>query len=497
MGTACLTLGLACTIVLAPPALGAAKYKQIVFVHDWTGTGEEVKVTAGGDTWTYTFTEAGTGLECAAAFAAAAPAPFSVDIANNNPRGVRICHPTDRPSIEKKNLKNYRCYSFSYFNDPTPAFASTNLIEVRGKALGGGFVTLSVEDLFVIVPTLPGQTPQEIVDALVQELDAITPDDDPEYSFGTEFTVDFFGGGPLDSADLGIWSLGGRDLDTTFFESADPGILMFQDEIQEDGCNWFDDFDVYEPGMGLHGQGGWKGWDDDPAFDAPVTDALSRSKPNSLEIVADADLVRDQCTLPDGAWSFEAWQYIPTDFSSNGGDDFAGTYFMLLNTYNSGGPYHWSVQLQFDSNDGMLKAFHGDGTDRIDVPYDTDRWVKIQTIIDIEDDWTQIYYDDELVTEYTWTGGVLGDGGGALDVAVVDLFANGSTSVYYDDLILEPLPTPPCYWDLNGDGNVGIGDLLALFALWGTSGHGGDFNHDGTVGIGDMLLMFANWGPCP
>ena len=54
-----------------------------------------------------------------------------------------------------------------------------------------------------------------------------------------------------------------------------------------------------------------------------------------------------------------------------------------------------------------------------------------------------------------------------------------------------------CPWDLDGDGTVGIGDLLTLFAIWGTAGPQGDFNGDGIVGVADLLLMFANWGPCP
>ena len=54
-----------------------------------------------------------------------------------------------------------------------------------------------------------------------------------------------------------------------------------------------------------------------------------------------------------------------------------------------------------------------------------------------------------------------------------------------------------CPWDLTGDGGVGIGDLLALFGIWGTAGPEGDFNGDGVVGVGDLLAMFANWGPCP
>ena len=52
--------------------------------------------------------------------------------------------------------------------------------------------------------------------------------------------------------------------------------------------------------------------------------------------------------------------------------------------------------------------------------------------------------------------------------------------------------------DLNGDGVVGIGDLLALLAAWGPCADcdscPADLNGDCTVGVADLLLLFANWG---
>ena len=53
----------------------------------------------------------------------------------------------------------------------------------------------------------------------------------------------------------------------------------------------------------------------------------------------------------------------------------------------------------------------------------------------------------------------------------------------------------PCPWDLDMSGSVGTGDLLALFAQWGTDGSA-DFDESGAVGTGDLLILFANWGPC-
>ena len=55
-----------------------------------------------------------------------------------------------------------------------------------------------------------------------------------------------------------------------------------------------------------------------------------------------------------------------------------------------------------------------------------------------------------------------------------------------------------CPADLDGSGDVGILDLLALLAAWGSNPGGPpDFDGDGTVGILDLLTLLANWGPCP
>jgi hypothetical protein len=53
--------------------------------------------------------------------------------------------------------------------------------------------------------------------------------------------------------------------------------------------------------------------------------------------------------------------------------------------------------------------------------------------------------------------------------------------------------------DLNGDGVVGIGDLLILLANWGPCPDPpdpcvGDLDGDGNVGITDLLMLLANWG---
>ncbi len=318
------------------------------------------------------------------------------------------------------------------------------------------------------------------------------------------------------------------------------------------GCGQEDTFDVYADGSQLHGQGGWKGWDDNPAFSAPVTAAQVHSGTQSVDISGAADLVHEYCESAGGWWSHSAWQYIPEGYVSPPAAPLTGSGYILLNTYNDGGPYHWSVQVRFDSTDGMLKAMHGAGIDEIAMPYQGDRWVRLQAIIDLDEDWTRVYYDDNLVAEYPWTGGILGGGGGALDVAAADLFGNASSSIYYDDIRLEPIigcgetlegdadedglplvdefrigtdscnadtdndglldgadncpldPEPdgcvkptPCPADLDGDWVVGITDFLAVLAAWGTSPGGPPDFDGGGVGITDFLFLLEHWGPCP
>ena len=56
----------------------------------------------------------------------------------------------------------------------------------------------------------------------------------------------------------------------------------------------------------------------------------------------------------------------------------------------------------------------------------------------------------------------------------------------------------PCPYDLDGDGNVGITDLLLLLGDFRScNGSPADFDGDGCVTVADLLILLANWGPCP
>ncbi len=212
--------------------------------------------------------------------------------------------------------------------------------------------------------------------------------------------------------------------------------------VPESTVGWFEDFDAYPLGSGMHGQGGWKGWDDNPVGDAVVSNAQAHGAPQSVDIAGPSDLVHEFCGYTSDDWTHTAWMYVPGDFQSGGAQD-RGSYFVLLNTYNDGGPYNWSVQLRADSDTG---TFIRDGVNPTSLPLITDRWVKVEVDISLSANLYRVYYGGtELGIAESWTAGVFGGGGGVLEIAAVDLFANGSTSVYWDDLSVRPLiPREAC-----------------------------------------------------
>ena len=83
-------------------------------------------------------------------------------------------------------------------------------------------------------------------------------------------------------------------------------------ELFGTGVIWADDFESYAVGSSMHGQGGWKGWDNNPTWTAYVSDDESHSSTKSVDIKADADLVHEFEGLTSGVYIFIAWIYIPS-----------------------------------------------------------------------------------------------------------------------------------------------------------------------------------------
>ena len=53
-----------------------------------------------------------------------------------------------------------------------------------------------------------------------------------------------------------------------------------------------------------------------------------------------------------------------------------------------------------------------------------------------------------------------------------------------------------CPADFDGDGSIGVSDILILIAGWGGNDPTHDLDGDGTVGVSDLLILIGAWGPC-
>ncbi len=226
---------------------------------------------------------------------------------------------------------------------------------------------------------------------------------------------------------------------------------------------WSDNFDTYANDQFLDGgadDGGWNGWGYAPAAGAYVRDDYSFSSPYSVEIVGATDLVHEYSGYTEGVWIYKAMQYIPEDFTGI-------SYFILLSGYDGGGSGTvWVVQVHFDASlNEVGSEFNGET-----APLVKGTWVEIKCVIDLTTDWLQIWYNGALLAEHAYTDTVQGTGGGALNIAAVDLFANTGSPVYYDDISLTS-PSPDLQCDAGGpySGEVNQNIQFTGFATGGTA----------------------------
>jgi len=185
---------------------------------------------------------------------------------------------------------------------------------------------------------------------------------------------------------------------------------------------FMDDFEAYAPGSALHGQGGWKGWGNDPGAGAPASNVQASSGSISAEIAGGADLVHE-FNLAGGIMELSAMQYIPTGATGT-------SFFILLNTYDDAGASNdWSLQTEFNLDTGAIAYWHG-GSGQILY----DQWVKLKYIIDLDNNTVDKYYNGGLITTDQWDDNVNGT------LQCIDLFANGASAVYYDDITVTIIP---------------------------------------------------------
>ena len=195
------------------------------------------------------------------------------------------------------------------------------------------------------------------------------------------------------------------------------------------GTDFVENWDSYVVGTNVHGQGGWKGWFNDPAAGAFVDDAFSVSPSNSINIEGPSDLIHEFSGYTAGFFTVRAKMYIPGDFAGE-------SYFIFENVYSDVDPnvISWSTQVVFRSATGLVENFDGSANPG-SMSYVTDEWADIQMDIDLDADTQTFYYNGVVLYTGSWTDQFPDQAvPGILNIGSIDLFANGATPVYYDDV---------------------------------------------------------------
>ena len=211
----------------------------------------------------------------------------------------------------------------------------------------------------------------------------------------------------------------GQDVDITQLPAGDTDVKVAELTIYARPAGtaplYFEDFESYAIGTNLHGSNGWEGWGGNGSAAAPVSGAHAFSGARSVEINGDADLVQP-LSITGGTVTVSARQYIPSGATGE-------TFFILLNQY--GGAFDWSVQTTFDLDAGTITYWGGAAATII-----YDQWVELRYVIDLDSNTVDKYYNGALIVIEPW------DNGARNTLEAIDLFANGSSSVYYDDILI-------------------------------------------------------------
>jgi hypothetical protein len=181
-----------------------------------------------------------------------------------------------------------------------------------------------------------------------------------------------------------------------------------------------ENFESYAVGD-LHGKGGWKGWNNDPAAGAKVSTEFANSGTKSVEIASPSDFVHE-FKQTGGKWTFSIMQHIPS-----GGTGIS--FFILLNTYADNGSNDWSIQTRYDLATGAISCWHGGIAGATEIIFD--EWVEIKLLIDLDKNTFQEYYNDVLIAQGQWDDNTHGT------LQAVDLYSETTSPVYYDDLTID------------------------------------------------------------
>ena len=195
------------------------------------------------------------------------------------------------------------------------------------------------------------------------------------------------------------------------------------------GAIFFDNFDSYTAGEFLCTQTtDWVTWSGNVGGpdDVIVVDELSLSGSNSIKIEGlDDDIVHLFGNLTTGVYEISHYQYLVPGY---------GGYFNLLHEFTGDRTRtEWALEVYFGSvGIGYINA---GGLNAATFTYTPGAWVECWTMVDLDNDWAEVWIDGNFVHEWQWSLQFSG-GAGMNMLGAIDIWAGcpaGDLVMYYVD----------------------------------------------------------------
>jgi hypothetical protein len=236
---------------------------------------------------------------------------------------------------------------------------------------------------------------------------------------------------------------------------------------------FFEDFDSYQAGSFIAGQGGWEVWCTG-GTDALVSDLQANSPANSLMVTPASDVVQ-RFNETSGQLIFSFQVYVPS--LATGGS----ASINLMNTYCEGpnNELQWSVSTTFNPDTGLVTAFSGGS-----VPLIEDAWVEYRAEFDLDADTLDEFYNGEqFVFDKPWSTNI---GVGKTEFKAADFYSDLLTQAFFDDVTLER-PGAECYPDCNEDTILDFFDFLCYLNAFDNEEAYADCEANGIFDFFDFL----------
>ena len=173
----------------------------------------------------------------------------------------------------------------------------------------------------------------------------------------------------------------------------------------------------------------WTTWSNAPCGpeDAMVSTDFAFSAPNAVKDDGVNDLVHLMGNKTAGKYEFTFQMYIPAGH---------GGYYNLLHNF-AGASSEWGMEFYFE--DAGTAQLHAGGM-IIPYPYNHDQWFQVKNVIDIDNDWAEIFIDGTSVYAWQWSLDPSTGNPGLNQLSAVDFYSgSGATGIvnplyYFDDL---------------------------------------------------------------